>query len=67
MSLKKNMKWLGPRKEMKEDGTYYNTKFKLKEKAMKLPGWDGLKEGKVVKFRNKNHDWLNIYQTIKKI
>ena len=42
-------------KEMKEDGTYYNTKFKLKEKVlMKLPGWDGLKEGKVTKIhRNK--------------
>ena len=35
---------------MKEDGTYYNTKYKLKEKVqMKLPGWDGLKQGKIVK------------------
>ena len=33
---------------MKEDGTYYNTKFKLKEKVlMKLPGWDGLKKVKL--------------------
>ena len=42
-------------KEMKEDGTYYNTKFKLKDKVlMKLPGWNGLKQGKVVKIhRNK--------------
>ena len=42
-------------KEMKEDGTYYSTKFKLKDKVlMKLPGWEGLKPGKVVKVhRNK--------------
>ena len=42
-------------KEMKEDGTYYSTKYKLKEKVqMKNPGWDGLKEGKIVKVhRNK--------------
>ena len=42
-------------KEMKEDGTYYNTKYKLKDKVlMKLPGWDGLKQGRIVKVhRNK--------------
>ena len=49
-------------KEMKEDGTYYATKYKLKDKVlMKLPGWDALKQGKIVKVhRNKNHDWLNM-------
>ena len=38
-------------KEMrKRDGTYYNTKYKLKDKVqVKLAGWDGLKEGKIVK------------------
>ena len=42
-------------KEMKENGTYYATKYKLKDKVlMKLPGWDGLKQGKIVKVhRNK--------------
>ena len=42
-------------KEMKEDGTYYNTKFKLKDKVLtKLPGWDELKQGRIVKvYRNK--------------
>ncbi len=42
-------------KEMKEDGTYYNTKYKLKDKVlMKLAGWDGLKQGRIVKVhRNK--------------
>ena len=37
-------------KEMKEDGTYYNTKYKLKDRVqVKLPGWDGLKQGRIVK------------------
>ena len=42
-------------KEMKEDGTYYTSKYKLKDKVlMKLPGWDGLKQGRIVKVhRNK--------------
>ena len=42
-------------REMKEDGTYYGTKYKLKDKVlMKLPGWDELKLGKIVKVhRNK--------------
>ena len=42
-------------KEMRENGTYHTTKFKLKEKVqMKNPGWDSLKEGKIVKIhRNK--------------
>ena len=40
---------------MRENGTYHTTKFKLKEKVqMKNPGWDSLKEGKIVKIhRNK--------------
>tara|TARA_B100000963_G_scaffold101393_1_gene87717 strand:- start:2395 stop:4833 length:2439 start_codon:yes stop_codon:yes gene_type:complete len=42
-------------KEMRENGTYHTTKYKLKEKVqMKNPGWDSLKEGKIVKIhRNK--------------
>tara|TARA_B100000963_G_scaffold67943_1_gene56096 strand:- start:3405 stop:5864 length:2460 start_codon:yes stop_codon:yes gene_type:complete len=42
-------------KEMRENGTYHTTKFKLKQKVqMKNPGWDELKQGKVVKIhRNK--------------
>ena len=42
-------------KEMRQEGTYYTTKYKLKEKVqMKNPGWDGLKEGRITKIhRNK--------------
>ena len=42
-------------KEMRQDGTYYTTKYKLKEKVqMKNPGWESLKEGRIVKIhRNK--------------
>ena len=48
-------------KEMKEDGTYYNTKYKLKDKVlMKLPGWDELKKGRKKVIEIKNQDWLNM-------
>ena len=42
-------------KEMRQEGTYYTTKYKLKEKVlMKNPGWDSLKEGRITKiYRNK--------------
>jgi len=41
--------------EMKTNGTYYSTKYKVKDKVqMKLPGWDGLKDGIIKKIhRNK--------------
>ena len=41
--------------EMKTNGTYYSTKYKVKDKVqMKLPGWNGLKNGIIKKIhRNK--------------